>query len=163
MSLGQRDAEERHRDQGESCHASPKAFGYGIGAGKYTRPWDKQEYRVAFDAIAEAGFKHVGLMTTKSKTRLVISMSTELDEARKIGEEAKKRGLKRNDIAVIASRRGEAKAVVETEGRNRPPKGYTFVPFFDEAVFINKVTLDATCPMSKETDYKKCAVKVYKA
>jgi nitrate reductase NapA len=28
---------------------------------------------------------------------------------------------------------------------------------------INKVTLDATCPMSKETDFKKCAVKIYKA
>ena len=46
---------------------------------------------------------------------------------------------------------------------NRPPKGYTFVPFFDEAVFINKVTLDATCPMSKEIDFKKCAIKVSKA
>jgi nitrate reductase NapA len=28
---------------------------------------------------------------------------------------------------------------------------------------INKLTLDATCPISKETDYKKCAVKVMKA
>jgi nitrate reductase NapA len=77
--------------------------------------------------------------------------------------DAEQRGLARNDVAVVESRRGEVKAVVETQGRNRPPKGYTFVPFFDEAVFINKVTLDATCPMSKETDFKKCAVKVYKA
>jgi len=38
-----------------------------------------------------------------------------------------------------------------------------FVPWFDERVFINKVTLDATCPMSKQTDYKKCAVKITKA
>jgi nitrate reductase NapA len=30
-------------------------------------------------------------------------------------------------------------------------------------VLINKLTLDATCPISKETDYKKCAVKVRKA
>jgi nitrate reductase NapA len=78
-------------------------------------------------------------------------------------DDAAKRGLARNDVVVIESRRGKAKAVVETQGRNRPPKGYTFVPFFDESVFINKVTLDATCPMSKETDFKKCAVKVYKA
>jgi len=28
---------------------------------------------------------------------------------------------------------------------------------------INKVTLDATDPLSKETDYKKCAVKIVKA
>jgi nitrate reductase NapA len=78
-------------------------------------------------------------------------------------DDAKARGLKRNDVAVVESRRGKVKAVVETQGRNRPPKGYTFVPFFDEAVYINKVALDVTCPMSKETDYKKCAVKVYKA
>jgi nitrate reductase NapA len=77
--------------------------------------------------------------------------------------DAEQRGLARNDVAVVESRRGKVKAVVETQGRNRPPKGYTFVPFFDESVFINKVTLDATCPMSKETDFKKCAVKVTKA
>lgn len=77
-------------------------------------------------------------------------------------EDAEKRGLKRNDICWIESRRGKVKAVVETEGRNRVPRGYTFVPFFDESVFINKLCLDATCPMSKETDYKKTAVKVYK-
>ena len=77
--------------------------------------------------------------------------------------DAKARGLKRNDLAWIESRRGKVKAIVETEGRNRTPKGYTFVPFFDEGVFINKVTLDMTCPLSKETDFKKCAVKVYKA
>jgi len=78
-------------------------------------------------------------------------------------EDAEQRGLKRNDIVMVESRRGKVKAVVETRGRNRPVKGYTFVPFFDEAVFINKVALDVTCPMSKETDFKKCAVKVYKA
>jgi nitrate reductase NapA len=77
--------------------------------------------------------------------------------------DARQRDLKRNDVVMVESRRGSVKAVVETHGRNRPPKGYTFVPFFDEAVFINKVTLDVTCPMSKETDFKKCAVKVYKA
>ena len=78
-------------------------------------------------------------------------------------KDAKQRGLNRNDVAWIESRRGKIKAVVETQGRNRPPRGYTFVPFFDEGVFINKITIDATCPMSKETDFKKCAVKVYKA
>jgi nitrate reductase NapA len=77
-------------------------------------------------------------------------------------EDAEKRGLKRDDICWIESRRGKVKAVVETEGRNRMPLGYTFIPFFDESVFINKLCLDATCPMSKETDFKKTAVKVYK-
>jgi len=38
-----------------------------------------------------------------------------------------------------------------------------FVPFFDESRLVNKLTLDATCPISKETDFKKCAVKIVKA
>ncbi|MHC4631930.1 MAG: sugar phosphate isomerase/epimerase family protein [Planctomycetota bacterium] len=61
--------------------------------GCYTRPWGQHDYRVALDAIAEAGFKYAGLMTTKSKTGLVISASTTLEEAERIGEEVKKRGL----------------------------------------------------------------------
>lgn len=62
--------------------------------GCYTRPWAKYDYRVALDAIAEADFKYVGLMTTNSKSRLVISVSTTVEEAEQVGEEAKKRGLK---------------------------------------------------------------------
>jgi sugar phosphate isomerase/epimerase len=63
--------------------------------GCYTRPWDKYDYRVALDAIAEAGFKYAGLMTTKSeKSNLVISVATTLEEAHQIGEEVRKRGLK---------------------------------------------------------------------
>jgi len=78
-------------------------------------------------------------------------------------EDAKTRGLKQNDKAWIESRRGKIQAVIETRGyRNRPPKGLVFVPWFDEGVFINKVTLDATCPISKQTDFKKCAVRIYK-
>jgi neutral ceramidase len=61
--------------------------------GCYTRPWAQHDYRVALDAIAEAGFKYVGLMTTKSETRLVISARTTLEEAKQVGEEVKKRGL----------------------------------------------------------------------
>jgi len=78
-------------------------------------------------------------------------------------KDAKAKGLKRGDLVMIESRRGKVKARVETHGRNRPSQGLVFVPWFDEKVFINKVTLDATCPMSKQTDYKKCAVKITKA
>jgi sugar phosphate isomerase/epimerase len=62
--------------------------------GCYTRPWGKYDYRVALDAIAEAGFKYAGLMTTKSKSRLVISVETTAEEAIKVGQEVKERGLK---------------------------------------------------------------------
>jgi nitrate reductase NapA len=54
-------------------------------------------------------------------------------------------------------------ARLETKGRNKPPVGLIFVPFFDESKLVNKLTLDATCPISKQTDYKKCAVKVVRA
>jgi len=75
---------------------------------------------------------------------------------------AKERGLKRGELCWVESRRGKVKARVETRGRNRPPRSLVFVPWFDERVLINKVCLDATCPQSKQTDYKKCAVKIYK-
>ncbi|WP_345984801.1 nitrate reductase catalytic subunit NapA [Sulfurimonas sp. HSL-1656] len=77
--------------------------------------------------------------------------------------DAKKRGVQRGELVNVESRRGSVKARVETRGRNRPPEGLVFVPWFDEKVFINKVCLDATCPMSKQTDFKKCAVKITKA
>jgi nitrate reductase NapA len=76
--------------------------------------------------------------------------------------DAKKLGVKRREFVWVESRRGRIKARVETRGRNRPAQGLVFVPWFDERVFINKVTLDATCPISKQTDYKKCAIKITK-
>ncbi len=78
-------------------------------------------------------------------------------------DDAKARGLKRGMSAKIISRRGEIVAQVETRGRNRPPKGLVFVPWFDASRLVNKLTLDATDPLSKETDFKKCAVKIVKA
>ena len=78
-------------------------------------------------------------------------------------QDAKDKGFKRGGMIWIESRRGKVKARVETRGRNRPSKGLVFVPWFDEKVFINKVCLDATCPMSKQTDFKKCAIRLYKA
>ena len=78
-------------------------------------------------------------------------------------QDAKDKGLKQGGLCWVESRRGKVKARVETRGRNRPSRGLVFVPWFDEKVFINKVCLDATCPMSKQTDFKKCAVKVYQA
>ena len=66
------------------------------------------------------------------------------------------------DKVRIESRRGELVLPAWINGRSIPQKGMVFVPFFDESGLINKVTLDAYCPMSKEPDYKKCAVEVEK-
>ncbi|MEN8195352.1 MAG: nitrate reductase catalytic subunit NapA [Pseudomonadota bacterium] len=75
-------------------------------------------------------------------------------------DDARKRGLKRGQAVRISSRRGTIVSRVETKGRNVMPEGVVFIPWFDESQLINKLTLDATCPISKETDYKKCACKV---
>ncbi|MHA3979807.1 nitrate reductase catalytic subunit NapA [Halovulum sp. GXIMD14794] len=78
-------------------------------------------------------------------------------------DDASDRGLRRGQEIVISTRRGEMLSRLETRGRNKPPRGLVFVPWFDEGQLINKLTLDATCPLSKETDYKKCACKVERA
>jgi nitrate reductase NapA len=75
-------------------------------------------------------------------------------------DDAKARGLRRGGTAKLKTRRGEVTMKVETRGRNRPPLGLVFAPWFDARRLVNKLTLDATCPISKETDYKKCAVRV---
>jgi sugar phosphate isomerase/epimerase len=62
--------------------------------GCFTRPWDQYDYRVALDAIAEAGFKYAGLMTAKGpKGNLVISVATTPEEAHQVGLEVNRRGL----------------------------------------------------------------------
>ena len=77
-------------------------------------------------------------------------------------DDAAERGLRRGDSIKVVSRRGEVRTRVETRGRNRPPAGLVYMPWFDASRLTNKVTLDATDPLSKQTDFKKCAVKVVK-
>jgi len=77
-------------------------------------------------------------------------------------DDAKVLGVRRGDEVEIVSRRGSMSTRVETRGRNKPPKGVVFVPWFDSSQLINKVTLDATDPISLQTDFKKCACKVVK-
>ena len=78
-------------------------------------------------------------------------------------DDAKDRGLKRGQEIQVSTRRGEVLSRVETRGRNKMPRGVVFMPWFDEGQLTNKLTLDATCPISKETDFKKCACKVERA
>lgn len=77
-------------------------------------------------------------------------------------DDAKALGVRRGTEVEIASRRGFMRTRVETRGRNKPPRGLVYVPWFDASQLINKVTLDATDPISLQTDFKKCAVKITK-
>ena len=78
-------------------------------------------------------------------------------------EDAAERGFTNGETVVVESRRGRLALPMWTNGRGRPPRGSVFVPFFDERLLINEVTLGAVDPLSKEPDYKKCAVRVVKA
>jgi nitrate reductase NapA len=102
---------------------------------------------------------------TGSMTRRVPELHRSVPEAQVFmnPDDAARRGLQRGMSVKVASRRGEIVARLETRGRNKPPVGLIFIPFFDEGRLVNKLTLDATCPISKETDFKKCAVKVTQA
>jgi nitrate reductase (cytochrome) len=77
-------------------------------------------------------------------------------------DDASALGLRRGSEIEISSRRGSMRTRVETRDRNKPPRGLVFVPWFDASQLINKLTLDATDPISFQTDFKKCAVKIVK-
>ena len=76
--------------------------------------------------------------------------------------DARNLGVVNNSKVKISSRRGALVMKARIKGRGNPPQGMVFVPFFDESYLINEVTLDAFCPISKQPDYKKCAVKLEK-
>jgi nitrate reductase NapA len=102
---------------------------------------------------------HTGTMTRRVKT---LYKAYPHAPANFHPEDAKALGLKDGDKVKITSRRGSVNAYVDIGKRVTPQKGMVFVAFFDEDVMINDVTLDAFCPISKQTDYKKCAVKIEK-
>jgi nitrate reductase NapA len=77
-------------------------------------------------------------------------------------EDARALGVADGEVVVLESRRGKVELPVWLEGRGQPPRGSVFVPFFDESIAINFATLEAHDPLSKQPDYKKCAVRLRK-
>lgn len=78
-------------------------------------------------------------------------------------KDASRLGISNGDAVLLETRRGSLTLPAWVEGRAAPAEGSVFVPFFDERLLINGLTLDAHCPVSKEPDYKKCAVRVRRA
>lgn len=74
--------------------------------------------------------------------------------------DARDLGFRRGSEIRVISRRGDMIGRVETRGRVKPPKGLVYIPFFDANRLVNKLTLDATDPISLQTDFKKCAVRL---
>ncbi|MDH5656620.1 MAG: molybdopterin-dependent oxidoreductase [Spirochaetia bacterium] len=77
--------------------------------------------------------------------------------------DAKKLGISNGTMVKVSNSRGSIELKAHIKKRGIPPEGSVFVPFFDESKIINMLTLDAHCPMSKQPDYKKCAVNIEKA
>ena len=75
-------------------------------------------------------------------------------------DDAKKLNIANGSLVRISSRRGAIELPVWIDGRGKPPQGTVFVPFFDERMMINLVTLEDYDQFSKQPDYKKCAVRV---
>jgi nitrate reductase NapA len=71
--------------------------------------------------------------------------------------------VRTNDRVRLTTRRGSIVLPALVNGRGQPVEGQVFVPFFDESYLINDLTLDAFCPISRQPDYKKCAVQVTRA
>lgn len=103
---------------------------------------------------------HTGTMTSKAR---------ELKQAQPKAfveinpEDATKLGIVPGDSVKITSRRGEV--VIKARIVDAPRPGMVFVPFHweDDASLINKVTIDAYDPGSKQPEFKICAVKLAKA
>jgi len=76
--------------------------------------------------------------------------------------DAEKMGVQNGETVLVKSRRGSQKLRVVLNGKGKPRPGSVFTPFFDESKLINQVTLDSYCPISKQPDYKKCAVRIEK-
>ncbi len=76
--------------------------------------------------------------------------------------DARDLGVVDGETVRLESRRGSLDLPAWIEGRGAPPPGTVFVPFFDERLLVNVLTLEAHDPFSKQPDYKKCAVRVRK-
>lgn len=78
-------------------------------------------------------------------------------------DDASERGFANGESILVKTRRGELKLPVWFGGRGHPPRGSLFIPFFDERLLCNDLTLGDIDPISKEPDYKKCAATVLRA
>ena len=102
---------------------------------------------------------HTGTMTRRvpELNRAMPSAYIEMNPS-----DAEAQNIKNGDRIRLESRRGSIEAQAWIAGRGKTPKGTVFVPFFDESISINDLTLDAIDPFSKQPDYKKSAVRIIK-
>ena len=140
-----------------------KAKGFGEKAAVWLRPYhppaevpdDQFPFWLSTGRVLEHW--HSGSMTRRTKQlhQAVPAAYVELNRA-----DAQELSVTNGSTVRLISRRGKLELPVVVDGRGRPPRGTVFVPFFDQGKLINLLTLDAMDNISKEPDYKKCAVRV---
>jgi nitrate reductase NapA len=103
---------------------------------------------------------HTGTMTMQAEElrRVYPTAFVEINPA-----DARPLGIRDGDDVRITSRRGEA--VVPARVVDMPQPGMLFVPWHwaEDNALINKVTIDAYDPGSKQPEFKICAVRIAKA
>ena len=77
-------------------------------------------------------------------------------------EDARRLGIGQDDRVLLQTRRGKLELAARIDTRGAPAPGSLFVPFFDETLLINRLTLEDYDPFSKQPDYKKCAARIRK-
>jgi nitrate reductase NapA len=77
-------------------------------------------------------------------------------------EDAGRLGIANGEVVTVETRRGSLDLPAWIDGRGSPPPGSLFIPFFDETLLVNLLTLEAHDPFSKQPDYKKCAARLKK-
>lgn len=140
-----------------------KAKGYGKKAAFWLRPYHPpaevpdEQYPFWLTTGRVLEHWHTGSMTQRIKElhQAVPKAYVEINRA-----DAVALGVTDGDKVRLISRRGRIELPAVIDGRGQPPQGTVFVPFFDEHSLINLVTLDAMDCISKEPDYKKCAVRL---
>jgi len=75
-------------------------------------------------------------------------------------EDAANLGIRNHETVRLVSRRGSLEIEARINYRSQPPRGQLFAPCFDENHPVQRLTLDACCPISGQPDASKCAVRV---
>jgi nitrate reductase NapA len=140
-----------------------KAKDYGERAAVWLRPYhppaevpdDEYPFWLCTGRVLEHW--HTGSMTRRT---LQLHQAVPEAYAEMNPVDARTLGLVKGDRVRLVSRRGAMELPVEIDGRAQPPRGTVFVPFFDESHLVNELTLDAMDSISKEPDFKKCAIRL---
>ena len=140
-----------------------KAKGYGERAAFWLRPWHPaaespdEEYPFWLCTGRVLEHWHTGSMTRRVKQlhQAVTEGYVEVNRA-----DAQRLGIGSGQMVRVASRRGSLELPAMVDGRGKPAQGSVFIPFFDEARLPNVLTVDAMDNISKQPDFKKCAVRL---